>query len=348
MLVPAHPLHPDRSSNRERADRSALAVVDVCGTSAERARAFVVDNAHTALVVRAGPLAEQHVRRRLDRGRDLRARHAVAVLDVAVDDRAVLRDVGHCDVRADRSVHLVVVLERSAPGLGSRGHRGVDAAHLARQTWRRRPLRRDARRRLSRRVEPTHTGPDVPDRIDLRWLRPRHLQLSGRLDRVVLLWCDDREVVADVDDLDVRQVLDRLRVNCERYRVDAVAVGALPARTNDTTMEHARDAYVRGICLLTAHDLRDVVPIRTGDADDLVLARMLRRCDTRVQRRRRELDVERLPAEQLSVRDRLAAAGDGALADAELRRRHAEVRRRHGEERLLRFGCRSSDQRSAL
>src|SRR4029078_7450292 len=93
VLVPPHPLDADRLSDRERADCRALAVVDVSGTAAERARALVVDDADTALVVEARALAEEDVRSGLDRGRNLRTRDAVAVLDVAVDDRAVLRHV---------------------------------------------------------------------------------------------------------------------------------------------------------------------------------------------------------------------------------------------------------------
>src|SRR5204863_4418129 len=52
VLVPAHPLHPDRLADRERANGRALVVVDVRGATAERARALVIDNPDAAEVVR--------------------------------------------------------------------------------------------------------------------------------------------------------------------------------------------------------------------------------------------------------------------------------------------------------
>ena len=151
-----------------------------------------------------------------------------------------------------------------------------------------------------------------------------------------------------MDDLDVGEVLDRARIDCERHGVDAVAVGALPTRANDTTVQHARDAHVRGIGLLAADDVRDVVLVRPRDADLRVLTDRLRRRDTGVQRGRRELDVERLAADQLTVRDGLPTAGDDTLAHRQARRGDAEVRRRHCEQCLLRLGRGSTDQRSTL
>ena len=108
-----------------RQDRRRLADVDVLRTAAERARALVVDDADARRVVR-------RLRRGAQRRRDLRPRVPVAVLDVAVDDRAVLRHVRDRDVRADRSVHLVVVGERSRVRLRGRLHRRVEARRSSR------------------------------------------------------------------------------------------------------------------------------------------------------------------------------------------------------------------------
>ena len=166
------------------------------------------------------------VRRGAQRRRDLRPRVAVAVLDVRVDDRAVLRHVGDGDVRADRSVHLVVVGERSRVRLRGRLHRRVEA--------RRSPVcAAIAGRGLAGAVRVAHPLPEVPAAGDRRRIRPLHLELRGRLDRVVLLRRDDAEEVADVHDLHVRDVLDRVLVDRDRHRVRAVAVGALAARPDD-------------------------------------------------------------------------------------------------------------------
>src|SRR5205085_604543 len=120
--------------------------------------------------------------------------------------RTVVADVCDGDVRADRRVHLVVVLERPAPGLRGRCHRSIDAARGG-KAGRRRSLRGDARGRLPRGVEVTHALPKIPDGVELRRIGPRYLQLRGRFDRVVLFRRDHDEEVADVDDLDVGQML---------------------------------------------------------------------------------------------------------------------------------------------
>ena len=242
VLVPAHPLQADGLADHERADRGAFVVVDVGGAAAERARALVVDDADAAQVV--GVRQAELLGRRVQRGRDLRPGDAVAVLHVPEDDRAVRGHVRDRDVRPDRRVHLVVVLERPAPGLRGRRHRGVDARELARETRRGRALRRDPCRRLARGVALAHAEPEVADRVDLRRIRPLDLQDRGRLDRVVLLRRDDREEVPDAHDLHARDVLDRVGVDGERHRVRAVAVGALPARPNDAAVEHSGHADV--------------------------------------------------------------------------------------------------------
>ncbi len=174
------------------------------------------------------------------------------------------------------------------------------------------------------------------------------LQDRSRLDRVVLLRRDDREEVPDAHDLHARDVLDRVGVDGERHRVRAVAVGTLPARPNHAAVEHSGHADVGRVGVHARDDLGDVVVGHAGDPDLLVLARVLRRRDTGVQRRRRERDLHQLVADELAVGDGLAAAGDDALVHREARRRHAEARRRHAKQRLLRLGRRPPDQRAAL
>ena len=71
--------------------------------------------------------------------------------------------------------------------------------------------------------------------------RPLDLELRGGLDDLVLDRADDADEVALLDDLDVRQVLDRARVDLERLR-EAVRQPRALARPDPAPVQHARHA----------------------------------------------------------------------------------------------------------
>jgi hypothetical protein len=204
---------------------------------------------------------------------------------------------------------------------------------------------------------------DCPHRLELvaaagqrlRRVDPLHLQLRGRLDRVVLVLRHDADEVALAYDAGPFDVADRLLV--DRHHRRAEPEHGLAARENDAPVEHPGDADVVDVGRGTGDDRRDL-DARHACADERVLADRLRRrhagldaaCEVEHARApgRHVVavghpDVEELAAEQLPVRNGPAAARDDALSHRKLRCGDAELRRREAEQCLPRPGSGRSD-----
>ena len=82
---------------------------------------------------------------------------------------------------------------------------------------------------------------------------------------------DDADEVADLHDLRVRDVGDRLRVDRQHLRVHAVVRGTLPARPDRAAVQHPGDPDVVHVRVGAVHLRRDVEPMRAQLADQLVL-----------------------------------------------------------------------------
>src|SRR5581483_3038334 len=145
-------------------------------------------------------------------------------------------------------------------------------------------------------------------------------------DRVVLLRCDDAQEVALANDLNVRKVANRAFVDGDDWRDEAPH--GLAARANDPPVQHPGHPDVLDVDLASGHDRRNIDPLDTTRADQLVLTYGLRRRRTRedalprprgrwaveISARpaggvhipaRRHRDVEQLAAEKCSVGDGL-------------------------------------------
>jgi hypothetical protein len=174
-----------------------------------------------------------------------------------------------------------------------------------------------------------------------RGLLPRDLERARGLDRVPLARGDDADEVALAHDPGARNIGDRALVDAQGLR--AGAVGALPARTHDPTVQHVGHAHVLHVHVGAARLGRNV-DARHARADELVAV------DRLLRRRAGELDVEPLVAEELAVGDR---AG-GVTVDrhhpfryGEAPRLHAEPRRGKRQQRLARLRGRRANLRPA-
>ncbi len=158
-----------------------------------------------------------------------------------------------------------------------------------------------------------------------RRLRPLDLQLSRSLHDFVLDRTDHSEEVAVAHDLHVRKMLDRARIDRQRL-CETVRQPRTLTRPHPTCVQHARDLDRGHVRVMPGHLLRDV-HARRHRPDQLVVLDGLRRRNPVLERGRRQRDVEELPADELAVRGRLAAARDDALRDRQVRNRRTEARR---------------------
>ncbi len=173
-----------------------------------------------------------------------------------------------------------------------------------------------------------------------RRVRPDHLELLRRLDRVPLLVGDDAEEALVPDHLGGRDIFDRALVDTHRH-------GAGDRRTDHAGMDHAGHFHVGAEVFLREHLWRDVFALDRL-ADDLVVLRIFRlRLARRVERIAVfavpvEMDVEVTPADELGVAHLLGGIAhrmDNTVGDRQLIGRHVELVGRHGDQHAPRFGC---------
>jgi hypothetical protein len=118
-------------------------------------------------------------------------------------------------------------------------------------------------------------------------------------------------------------------------------MGALAARTNDASVQHAWQPHVLHVDVAAAHLLGNVVA-RRRPADQPILARRLHRC------RAADGEVELPAANQVAVGDgplRFAGDRDDAARDRQLLDRSTEALRRELQQRTARLGRRAADLR---
>ena len=263
MLVPAHHLQTHRLAERLRHDRRRLGRVERHATVAERPRALVED--HPDLIARSGDSTFARSVMRLSTFWVLL--QIVAPVAVNVGDRTA---------RPDRHVTLVMMGERTRHRVRRRGERSVDVA------LQRVPDRcRDLPLRVEVAVVPPQVARSGKDRVRV----PHDLELSSRLDRVVLLRRNHTEEVVHMHDLSARNMRDR-----RSHRRS-------PGRSSctDTHPDHAGEPSGRGASPEPGPAARTCtfpvtlsgMSIRTtgfGSVNRLVRRHRLRRSDTRLQR----------------------------------------------------------------
>ncbi len=168
--------------------------------------------------------------------------------------------------------------------------------------------------------------PQVPVARHRLRLRPGDLELGRRLDRVLLVRCDDADEVALADDARALDLLDRALVDLQRLVDDAVR--PLAPRPHDAAVQHPRQAELMHVRVRPGDLRRRVLPLHAL-ADQLVLGDRLQRRPAGVRR------LEGLAAEQLAVGDLLRRVGgdrDDPRLDLQLRDGNAESRRREPEQ----------------
>src|SRR6266699_3856950 len=101
-------------------------------------------------------------------------------------------------------------------------------------------------------------GSEVAGAREDRGVLPRHLQLCGGLDRVVLARSDDAEEVARPHDPDAGDVPDRAHVDREDRCGGAVT--ALAARADDAPVQHPGDVDVVDIRVPSGDLVEDRLP----------------------------------------------------------------------------------------
>ena len=320
VVVPAHELKAHRRAAEQlRGDRCRSGGIVRLAVS-ESARALDVLDADLLLghVQRVGHERPQ----------------AECALRVREHERARRADRGNAAARADRAVHLVVVL------IGLRQHRRRSLECRVGVAGEGRGVHR-----LPGGVLGAELFHDVAVARQDRVVLVGDLQLGRRLDRVVLVRRDDGDEIAPANDLRAGQVLDRALV--DREHLDTRAVGTLAARADETRVNHARQPDVLDVRVGARHLVGDVEP-RRARRHELVVVRVLRRRDRRVQRLRAHRHVEHLAADQLPVRDGLAATRHDAARDGQARYRNAELRRRQPEQGLLRIRTGGTHSRAGL
>ena len=308
-LVPAHQLDPHRRSDRLGHQRGRLGDVEVLHAVAEAPAHRDSRDPYLAL-------------RDAEHERDLRPR-LVGALRAGEDPCALRGDISDGTLRPARRVDVRRPAEGSTGHVRRRGERRVDVTGVEGDATEVDP-RHDRLPRTVERPEPLELVAAARQRR--RRVGPLDLELGSGLDRVVLVRCDDAEEVALAHDLGARDVLDRALV--DRNDRKAGAEERLAARPHDPPVKHPRHTDVLDVDARPGHDARHV-DARDARPDERVLTDGLRRrlsrrdaaAEPTVRRRRvhvpapRHRDVEQLPAQQLPVRHRLAAARDDTLAD---------------------------------
>ena len=173
-----------------------------------------------------------------------------------------------------------------------------------------------------------------------RTFLPRHFECLRGLDGIPLALRNDTDEVALAHDPS-RDVLDRALVDAQGLR--AGAIGALPGWAHDPAMQHVRHAHVLHVQVCSTCLGRNIDARHLGANKLVAIDRLLRRSA-------RELDVERLVADQRAVGDRLgrvAVDRHDALRHHKASGLYTEPRRGERQQRLPGLGRRRAHLRPA-